>query len=256
MRDIKRILLLLVFLVAGYANLHAQSDEVYLKNGEFYSGEIIAVGTDILLIRTAERIFSIQRPDIRYVFREQEPINYTSPSTYQPVERKPEVFDTLDRFYLIEVGGGLYSFSNFALSMYAIHWFRINDKWSLGAIGALDFSKYVMFRLGVQTKRTFVMSESVRSYFLGGVAIGPWAANFINNTAFNVIDTEFSPVFQTNFGAGIWFDTGSKIAFIGEGGLSINRFRVTETVRDFAGNRSNVIDALNVGPYFKVGMVF
>ena len=196
----RQILLIVVLLFAGSANLIAQSDEVYLKNGEFYKGEIIAVGTDILLIKTEERIFSIDRPSIRYVFRDPQISSYSRPSSYQPVQRKPESFDTLDRFYLIEIGGGLYSFSNFALSMYAIHWFKLDNKWSLGALGSLDFSKYVMFRFGVQAKRSFVMSESVRSYFLGGVGVGPWAANFINTDNFDVVDTDFSTIFQSNVG--------------------------------------------------------
>ncbi|NQV53486.1 MAG: hypothetical protein HQ500_09910 [Flavobacteriales bacterium] len=235
-----------------------QEDEVYLLNGEYFKGEIVAIGTNVLLIKSEDRVFSVDRSRVKYVFREKTTTqSYSSASnSYTPVQRKPEVFSPLDRVYLIEVGGGLYTFSNFALSMHLIHWFKLNDAWSIGALGSLDLSKYVMLRFGVRAKRSWQISEQSKSYFVGGVAVGPWADYFIDLGNAWQVDGDFSAVFQTNLGGGLWYDTGSKLAIVGEGGLSLNHFTLRETVSDWQGARINDNVFTNIGPYFRVSIVF
>lgn len=253
-----QFILLFIALIAFTANGVAQEDEVYLLNGEYFKGEIIAIGTDAVLIKSEERVFSVDRSRVKYVFRQKStaPLPSSTSSSYTPVQRKPEVFKPLDRMYLIEVGGGLYTFSNFALSMHLIHWFKLNDNWSIGALGALDLSKYVMLRFGARAKRSWQVSEQSKSYFVGGVAVGPWADYFIDLGNAWQVDGDFSTVFQSNLGGGLWCDTGSKLAIVGEGGLSLNHFTLRETVSDWQGARINDNVFTNIGPYFRASIVF
>lgn len=256
MKRLRFIIMVLVF-VAFSNNAEAQNDEVYLLNGEYFRGKIIAVGTHVLLIKSEERVFSVDRNQIKYVFREQEtPYEYRTTSTYTPVQRKPDEFKPLDRFYMLEIGGGLYTFSKFAISMHLIHWFKLNDDWSLGVLGALDLSRYVMVRFGARAKRSWQITEQSKTYFVGGAAIGPWADYFINVDNVWNRDGDFSPIFQSNIGGGWWYDTGSKLAFVGEGGLSLNHFRLRETIFDWQSSRTNNNVFTNIGPYFRVSVVF
>lgn len=257
MRLAFRIIVLALALVAVSASAQAQQDEVFLYNGEFYQGKIIAIGHSQVLIQTEERIFSIERADIRYVFRTKERWEVRRSQTTQQSARTQEPsFDTLDRAYMLELGGGLYTFSGFALSMHAIHWIRLKKDWSLGVIGALDFSRYVMLRFGVQAKKTFMPAARQRPYFVGGASIGPLAGNFVSNISFGG-QSDFSPVVQTHLGGGIWYDTGYKLAFTIEGGMALTYFTVERTFNNgFNQIRRSTEVNLNGGPYFRVGIVF
>ncbi len=250
-----RFFAVLCSLVAFFATAQAQSDEVYLLNGEGFKGRIVAIGEDVLIMRSGDRVDSISRANIHYVL------------TAKPKDRKAEyfsdsrstrstAFDTLDRVYMFEVGGGLYTFSNFALSLHSIHWVRFSSEWSLGVLGALEFSRFVMLRFGVQGKRTFSLGLRHKPYFVCGVAVGPWAGTFIDVNSFSRVGSEFSPILQGNIGGGLWYDTTFKMALTAEGGLSYYQFSYDEEV--FVGNGTRVTrnNVTNLGPYFRLGLVF
>ena len=61
----------MIFILNVFAGgvLFAQNNaSVYMLNGEVYRGEIIALGSEFMLIKYDDQIFSLDRNKVRYVF--------------------------------------------------------------------------------------------------------------------------------------------------------------------------------------------
>jgi hypothetical protein len=259
-----RYLILILALVAIHATVKAQSDKIYMLNGELYAGEIVAIGSQYILIRYDEQVRAVERSAIRFVLKgggdfvySETITNHTTTQSHTPLP-SPR-FRTLDRNYVIELGGGLYTLSNYALNMHMTHWFRNTHKWSYGGQMSLDFSKYVMFKMSLLVKRSFSVADSERrkSYLVAAGSLAPWASYAFAQDRWNVEWAEFSTVYQGALGAGIWMETGSNSALTFEGGIALTTFKVEEHLWSWDGiQRIQRIEALNLGPYFRMGLAF
>ena len=54
-------------LIASIGFSQAKYVEIFVDNGEYIKGELIAIGSDILLVRSGDRVESIERESIRLV---------------------------------------------------------------------------------------------------------------------------------------------------------------------------------------------
>lgn len=242
-------------------------DQVYLKNGEFYQGQIIAIGNEVVLIKSTDRIFSVDRIDVNYVFRNGEQRRFSptlrttsspSISSYSREEDEDEGawFNPLDRKLVFELGFGIHVFSPFAVKFSFTNWYNINERWSTGLGFNFDFFRYGMTRWTLHAKRFGRSWNNSKAYTTAAFGVSSWQSDF-QTDAWGGPTAEISNVVQGNVGAGIWSDTGLGLVFTIEMGVSALGFSTEETIIDpWLGNRTQTTQQFIIGPYLHTGMVF
>lgn len=243
---LRSLFLIIIINVISIGSLFAQktSASVYMLNGEVYRGEIVALGSEYLLIKYDDQIFSLDRKNVHYVFGPQKTLkslNQNDLYTFKPFDKK----------WATELTAGLTLFTPFSLSMAFTEWYKITDRWSIGAGVSLDFYEYAMVKYNLHVRRYRPHNDYLRGYIDAQAGMSAGGSSFIQTNT-SIDEVEVSPVFQSSLGAGIFIDTGIGLAFTGETGLSLFRYNVKET---FSNGSSNS-EILNVGLYFQGGFIF
>jgi len=247
---IKFLLLIITINALSISVLMAQKTtaSVYMLNGEVYRGEIIALASDVLLIKYDEQIFSLDRKNVRYVFG---PTKASKSSS----NNKAFTFKPFDKKWATELTAGLTWFTPFNLSMGFTEWYKVGERWSVGAGVSLDFFEYAMVKYNLHVRRYRPHNDYLRGYIDAQAGMSAGASSFIQDNEI-VDDIELSPVFQSSVGAGIFIDTGIGLAFTGETGLSLFRYNLKETFFNDISNSISHSEILNVGIYFQGGFIF
>lgn len=246
----RTILFLLTLLVSGFAQ--AQKSDIYMQSGAYVQGKIIAIGDDYLLVESNKQVQMIERSDIKYVFSD--PVSHRSSyNSYQSTSssRPKAEFKPLNKRFLVDLSGGLYTFMPFSLDLSYTHWIQIKNNWYVGPGLSLDFFRYSMVKFSVNGMKLFQEGETFRSFVDGSVGIGPWPSDLQNNGWFPV---EIGPVTQATLGGGVLLDSGFGVGLTCRFGLAVSAY---ETKEDFNGTGSVIKTSyIQAGPYGKLGFIF
>ena len=246
-----RLIIIVIFLsTISLDVLQAQnvSSSVYLLNGEVYRGEVIAIGSESLLMKKDEQIISLDRNRIRYVFGPEK--------KYQPIRSsQPSPFKRFDKKLSTELGFGINTFTPFALTLSFTEWIKLTNQWSAGLGASFDFSEYSMFKYNLHVRYFRPHGDYLRGFIDGQVGFAAGGSSFIQNT-FEVTDIYISPVFQSSIGAGIFLDSGLGAGFTIEMGMSALRYNLKETFFNGSSESISTSELLKLGPYFQSSFMF
>jgi len=242
---------ILIFILNVFAGgvLFAQNNaSVYMLNGEVYRGEIIALGSEFMLIKYDDQIFSLDRNKVRYVF---------GPEKKLKVAEKEGLFafKPFDKKWSAEFSGAVTTFTPFNLSLSFTEWFKVADRWSVGAGVSLDFFEYAMVKYNLHVRRFRPHNDRVKGFIDAQAGMSAGATSFIQ-TNFIIDDVEVSPVFQSSLGAGVFYNTGIGLALTGEMGFSLYRYNLKESFFNGSSNVTSTSQVLNVGIYAQGGFMF
>lgn len=246
--------------------------EVYIDNGEFIKGELVAIGNDILLIKSGERIESVERKNVSLVlpaetkrtstprasgsstgsYRNARPSSYSQYSISSATRQPRARYNLLDNKWMSEVGGGLYPFTPFAIDFSFTQWKRIGKTWAVGAGISWDFSTYSMAKFSLHGRK-FLKSEGVVKPFIN--ATGGWSptAGFFGPFQFGWGWLDISNIQQGTGGLGVLLDSGSRIGFVGQFGFAATFYSTEELTWD---NRQIIASYQHYGPYLLMSLIF
>ncbi|MEZ4720531.1 MAG: hypothetical protein R2813_01480 [Flavobacteriales bacterium] len=216
--------------------VHAQWEyKVYLKNGESYVGEIMAISDSYLLVKSYPNVVSIERSKVLYVLSsEKEIIKPSSPKAHPKAPKEKAMITALPltKKWLGEAEMGLTFANPFAIRMGYKEWCRLNDRWQLGLGTSLQFFRYSMMNLNASGRmfmgkklyfKSFLEGEFGLSYFEHITQIGLNMSEFFQPYPF-----DFSLVKQGSLGAGLWLDTSMGVALTTKLSISTTWYTLEE----------------------------
>lgn len=247
--------LLFVFFFALQFGLAQKYDRLYMNNGEYVQGKIIAIGTQVVLVKLEDRVQSVPRSDVKYVFS-QASNEMMKPNTTAS-SKKNDWFKPINKTLVTELGGGIYLLSPFTLNMSLTEWYYFSPRTAVGLMVSADFGRYAAIKFSAHVRRFFnSKSRSSKSFVTTSFGFAPFPGNFLNQ-ALVTTEPDFSPMIHPTVGGGIWLDTGFKLAFIFEGGLSLTMFKLTEQIGGWQGaSRTQTTSFFGIGPYMRMSMAF
>ena len=265
-KPVRPITFIFSMLIASIGFSQAKYVEIFVDNGEYIKGELIAIGSDILLVRSGDRVESIERESIRLVLptkpsKQSSRISTRTTGSYRNAARptasnRPQLkhasYNLLDNKWMTEVSGGFYPITPFVVDMPFTQWKRLGGSWALGAGVSWNFSDYSMAKFSLQGRK-FLSKNGVAKPFLNASAAWSPTAGFFGNTGWGVQFLEFSPVKQVTGGLGILIDTGQKLGLTGQLGFAATYYSTEEVSWD---NRRIIASYQHYGPYLLMGFIF
>lgn len=229
---VRPALLSLILMLASFMTMgQVSGSKVYLTNGEYYEGQIVAISADNILLRSGGvNIISIDRSKVLYVFKTKSintpAMTMTGPS--DAPERIPyKYLGAHGRKYFSEIEGALTFASPFAVKFGFMEWRNFNEHWSVGLGTSMQFFRFSMMMLdgsvrryftGTERRKAFVDARGGVSYYVGMTQMNGWFW----------YPYQFSPVTQVGAGAGFLFDTGMGLGFTTRMGFSGLWYTLTE----------------------------
>lgn len=231
MRSLSVTFLSLLFCLVAHVAVSQtamRTAKIYLNNGEYYEGQVVAISSDQILLKSGVNIISIDRDKVLYVFEDKRLAPVRTPSVQSTNENAKIPYKPLNKKYYAEIDAGITFGNPFAISFGFMEWRALNDNWQVGLGTSMKFFRYSMMTFDGGVRRYFPGKKRRKAFVDAVAGISYYEGMTQANGGWWWYPYDFSPVKQVEVGGGYQFDTGMGIAFISKLAFSGTWYSLTE----------------------------